>query len=192
VYGPNANDKPNMMGGYVNQHPRFIRTIFEGLTDEAPLSNVILHSDPACNTTACPSFNATSLHALASSDACAVNILALGLTAVARAFNGVESGGNACGCPAGDAVEGECCDRMDVRLPGAQLQMLHAVVAAAAGMKPTVLVTVNAGMIELNWAAASTGVGAIINSIYQGQTTGVALARAIFGVTNPGARLPIT
>jgi hypothetical protein len=35
-------------------------------------------------------------------------------------------------------------------------------------------------------------VGAIINSIYQGQTTGVVLARAIFGLTNPGARLPIT
>jgi hypothetical protein len=44
VYGPNANDQKNMMGGYVNQHPRFIRTIFEGLTDEAPLSNVILHT----------------------------------------------------------------------------------------------------------------------------------------------------
>jgi hypothetical protein len=46
---------------------------------------------------------------------------------------------------------------MDTNLPGAQLQMLQAVVAAAAGTKPTILITVNAGMLDLNWAAASTG-----------------------------------
>ena len=47
-------------------------------------------------------------------------------------------------------------------------------------------------MVDLRWADQSDGVGAIVNSIFQGQTTGTAVARALFGVTNPAGRLPIS
>ena len=122
----------------------------------------------------------------------------LGLTAYANPGSHLQpprsvDASNACGCVVGDGVEGECCDRAVVRLPGAQLELLQAIAAAgAANGAPVVLVSVNAGMLDLSWAQASPAVGAILNAPYLGQAAGTALAATLFGESNPAARLPIS
>jgi len=184
VIGPNANDTLNLLGGYVNQHPRFVTTVYQGMVDAYPHSRV--HLEPACNSTACPILDPAALR-LARSTACDVVVLVLGLTADARASK--ESGTNACGCKHDDSVEGECCDRVGVALPGMQQALLQDVANIG---KPTILISVNAGMVDLSWALASSSVAVVINSIYQGMTTGTALGMTLTGATNPAARLPIS
>ena len=53
----------------------------------------------------------------------------LGLT---NDSDSIDEPGDACGCPLGDAIEGECCDRQDVRLPGKQPDLLQAAASAVA------------------------------------------------------------
>lgn len=81
----------------------------------------------------------------------------------------------------------QCCDRYDANLPGLQLQLLQAIAGVG---KPTVLVTVNAGMLNLTWA--QTHIPAIVNGIYLGQHSGTAIAMTILGLHNPSGRLTTT
>ena len=189
VIGPNANNTRNLIGDYVNRNPRFITTIYQGVVDTFVPSGSAVHLHNACSSTACTDLDPGAV-ALARSNACDVIILALGLTADARAMNGIEGGQNACGCPEGDAVEGECCDRKDVKLPGQQQKLLEDV-AGIAG-KPTIVVSVNAGMLDLSFALESPNIASVIISIYQGMTTGTAIATTIAGESNPAGRLPIS
>lgn len=179
VLGPNANNTMSQMGEYV-PHPRpgDIITPYAGLVAALPNSTVLLAE--GCNTTACPSYD-PSIIPLASS--CDLNVVVLGTTAYDYSKN--ESA--ACGCPYGDAIEGECCDRQDVQLAGAQLQLLQAVVGTG---KPTILVTVAASMLDLTWANAN--VDGIINAIFLGQFSGQAIAETILGLNNPSAKLATT
>lgn len=83
-------------------------------------------------------------------------------------------------------VESEGHDRSDLRLPGAQDDM----VAAVAGTGTPVVAVVNAGSpVELPWAG---DVAAIIQGFFGGQEFGAALADVLFGITEPGGRLPTT
>ena len=108
-------------------------------------------------------------------------VAVLGLTAYARPGShlppNTREPGDACGCVVGDGVEGECCDRQDVRLPGAQLQLLQQLAAGHVAKQPKqpkqpppplVLVSVNAGMLDLEWAKAELRVGAIVLAPYLG------------------------
>ena len=57
-------------------------------------------------------------------------------------------------------------------MPGDQLRLLQQVATAAraAAASPCVLISVNAGMLDLSWAeAAGSGVGAILNAPYLGR-----------------------
>ena len=75
---------------------------------------------------------------------------------------------------------------------GAQLELLQQIAAAASSSKPCILITINAGQLDLAWAKGSASVGAIINAPYLGQTAGSALAATLLGESNPAARLPTT
>ena len=75
---------------------------------------------------------------------------------------------------------------------GAQLELLQQIAAAASSSKPCILITINAGQLDLAWAKGSASVGAIINAPYLGQTAGSALAATLLGASNPAARLPTT
>lgn len=166
------------MGGYVQQNPPYITTPYSALSGMIDGVRLI----PGCNTTAC-----TDLHVPDLSD-CDVFVAVLGLTNHA----GAPKEGAACGCPYGDAVEGECCDRQDVSLPGQQSELLARITAAGRGVKPVVLVTINAGMLDLAHANADPRVGAIVNLPYLGMESGTAAARMLLGDVNPGGRLPLT
>jgi beta-glucosidase len=78
-------------------------------------------------------------------------------------------------------------DRTGLDLPGVQQQLLEAVAATGT---PVVLALVNGSPVSINWAQAH--VPAILEAWYPGQAGGTAVAEALFGLTNPGGRLPVT
>ncbi|MCT9004083.1 beta-glucosidase family protein [Streptomyces rhizosphaerihabitans] len=85
-----------------------------------------------------------------------------------------------------DRVESEGFDRADLRLPGCQDELVHAVAAA----NPNTVVVVNSGSpVELPWRDE---VAAVLLSWFPGQEGGAALADVLTGAHEPGGRLPTT
>jgi beta-glucosidase len=84
-------------------------------------------------------------------------------------------------------VEAEGRDRRDLNLPGAQQQLMEAVFAAN---PHTILVLMSAGPVAIGWA--HDRLPAIMQAWYPGEAGGTAIARAIFGLDNPGGHLPYT
>ena len=84
-------------------------------------------------------------------------------------------------------TEAEGRDRRDLNLPGAQQPLLEAVYGANA---KTVLVLLNAGPLAVSWA--HDRLPAILAAWYPGEAGGIAIARALFGLDNPGGKLPYT
>jgi beta-glucosidase len=78
-------------------------------------------------------------------------------------------------------------DRGNIDLPVIQEELLKAVHATGT---PVILVLINGSAVAVNWAAEH--VPAILEAWYPGQAGGTAIAEAIFGLTNPGGRLPVT
>jgi beta-glucosidase len=78
-------------------------------------------------------------------------------------------------------------DRPDWSLPGAQSDLISAVLAAN---PRTVVVLVTAGPVAIDWAKAH--VPAILTAFYDGQDQGTAIADALFGDINPGGKLTTT
>jgi beta-glucosidase len=88
------------------------------------------------------------------------------------------------GLPPGTRSRG---DRKNIELPIIQQQLLEAVHATGT---PVVLVLINGSPLAVNWA--DEHVPAILEAWYPGQAGGTAIAEAIFGLINPGGRLPVT
>lgn len=89
----------------------------------------------------------------------------------------------------GDSPEtcGEGLDRVELDLPGRQLELLKAVHATGT---PVVLVLQNGRALTLNWEAGH--IPAIIEAWYGGERAGMAIAEVIFGDVNPAGRLPVS
>ena len=82
--------------------------------------------------------------------------------------------------------ESEDFDRIDMKLPGDQNELIQRVVAA----NPNTIVVLNNGSpLELPWLDQ---VPAVLQSWYSGQELGNAIADVLFGETNPSGRLPQT
>lgn len=64
---------------------------------------------------------------------------------------------------------------------------------AAAG-RPVILLLFNAGPLDVSWAQAHEGVGAILACFFPAQATGLAIAKVLLGEAgaNPAGRLPAT
>ncbi|GAA3371077.1 glycoside hydrolase family 3 C-terminal domain-containing protein [Streptomyces sannanensis] len=85
-----------------------------------------------------------------------------------------------------ERVESEGFDRVDLRLPGHQDDLVRAVAAA----NPNTVVVVNSGSpVELPWRDR---VAAVLLSWFPGQEGGAALADVLLGAEEPGGRLPTT
>jgi beta-glucosidase len=85
-----------------------------------------------------------------------------------------------------DDTESEATDRPSLNLPSAQDELISAVAAA----NPHTVVVVNAGApVAMPWLPTVAGV---LDTWYPGQTSGTALASALFGQTDPGGHLPVT
>lgn len=78
-------------------------------------------------------------------------------------------------------------DRTDLKLPAVQEKLLEQLAETG---KPIVLVLMNGSALAVNWAAQH--LPAIVEAWYPGEEGGTAVAEALFGVTNPAGRLPVT
>ncbi|MBK7897164.1 MAG: glycoside hydrolase family 3 C-terminal domain-containing protein [Anaerolineaceae bacterium] len=82
--------------------------------------------------------------------------------------------------------ESEGFDRVDMKLPGRQDELIARVAAA----NPNTIVVLNVGSpVEMPWLE---GVTAVLHQWYGGQDAGHALADVLFGDVNPSAKLPTT
>ncbi len=86
-----------------------------------------------------------------------------------------------------ESVEKEGVDRSDLDLPGDQEDLVKAVLKAN---PKTIVVMQNGGTLSINWVQEN--VPAIVESWYNGEEGGNALADVLFGDTNPAGRLPMT
>ncbi|MBO6575943.1 MAG: glycoside hydrolase family 3 C-terminal domain-containing protein [Rhodothermales bacterium] len=84
-------------------------------------------------------------------------------------------------------VESHLGDRASLQLIGNQQEMVERIVATGT---PTVVVLNHGRPLAVTWIAEH--VPAILDTWYLGQETGTAVAEALFGIVNPGARLPVT
>jgi beta-glucosidase len=78
-------------------------------------------------------------------------------------------------------------DRTTLDLPPVQEQLVQAVYETGT---PIILVLMNGSALSINWA--DEHIPAILEAWYPGQAGGTAIAEALFGLTNPGGRLPVT
>jgi len=84
-------------------------------------------------------------------------------------------------------VANEAADRIDLKLPGNQLELVKAVYKAN---PRTIVVIVNGMALSINWM--DENIPAVIEAWYAGQAQGTAIADVIFGDYNPGGKLPVT
>lgn len=84
-------------------------------------------------------------------------------------------------------MSAEAESRSSLDLPGVQLELAKAVVAAG---RPVVVVLMNGRPLSVEWLAEHAN--AMLESWFLGSETGHALADVLFGDYNPGGRLPVT
>jgi beta-glucosidase len=84
-------------------------------------------------------------------------------------------------------MSGEQASRSTLDLPGRQLELLQAVMAAG---KPVVLVLINGRPLDITWAEQN--VPAVLEAWYPGSQAGNAIADLLFGDAVPGGKLPFT
>lgn len=82
---------------------------------------------------------------------------------------------------------GENIDRMELGLPGRQLELLKAIKKTGT---PVILVLQNGRAMTLEWEAEN--MDGIIEAWYGGEKGGKAIAEVIFGDYNPAGRLPVS
>lgn len=87
----------------------------------------------------------------------------------------------------GDATAGEGRDRATLGLPGSQGELARKVIATGV---PTVVVLISGGPLDV--AEDLAGAAAVLQAWHPGPHGGEAIADALFGVTNPGGKLPMS
>ncbi|KAI9382345.1 hypothetical protein POPTR_014G122200v4 [Populus trichocarpa] len=88
------------------------------------------------------------------------------------------------------SIEAEFRDRTGLLLPGRQQELVSKVAAASKG--PTILVLMSGGPIDVSFAENDPKIGSIVWAGYPGQAGGAAISDVLFGITNPGGKLPMT
>ena len=171
VIGPNADDKPMLLGNYEGA-PADSITPLRGIREAVPNTRVLY----ARGSDWIGSADSLLTEAERVAQQADVVVLCLGLTA---RLEGEEMDVQVEGFTGGD--------RTSLDLPAAQQRLLERIVALG---KPTVLVLMSGSAVAINWAQEH--VPAIIEAWYGGQAAGSALADVLFGDFNPGGRLPVT
>ncbi|KAH9306665.1 hypothetical protein KI387_011069 [Taxus chinensis] len=87
-------------------------------------------------------------------------------------------------------LEREALDRTNLLLPGYQQELVTQVANAAKG--PVVLVIMSGGPFDISFAKNNDKIAGILWVGYPGQAGGAAIADVVFGLYNPGGRLPVT
>lgn len=178
VIGPNANSIDALIGNYMGTSSRYI-TPLEGIQMYVGDDVRVLYAQ-GCHlykdkveALAEPKDRIQEA-VLAAEQADAV-ILCLGLDATLEGEEGDTGNAYASG------------DKLDLKLPGLQQELMEAVVAAG---KPVVLVLLAGSAMDLSYA--DQHVDAILDAWYPGARGGRAIAEIIFGDYAPSAKLPVT
>lgn len=82
---------------------------------------------------------------------------------------------------------GESLSRTGLGLPGRQFQLIQALQATG---KPVIMVLINGQPLTINWE--NRYLPAILEAWFPGSSGGTAIAEALFGLYNPGGKLPVT
>ena len=82
-----------------------------------------------------------------------------------------------------NTIEGEGKDRVNLTLPGEQLQLVQQVWQTGV---PTVVVLVNGGPVDIQWI--KDNVPAVLEAFYPGQMGATAIVNTLFGLNAPGMR----
>ncbi len=178
VIGPNADDGKMLVGNY-NGTPSRTVTPLKAIQDMAGDKARVYYAK------GCEVVHEKTEHLATSHDRIAeavsaalksdVAIVCVGLNA---SYEGEE----------GDAGNSEAAgDKVDLKLPGLQNELLEAVVGT--GVK-TIVVCLTGSAMDLTWAHEHTS--GIIQGWYPGAEGGIALAELIFGQADFSARTPVT
>lgn len=82
---------------------------------------------------------------------------------------------------------GESLSRTGLNLPGRQLKLIQALYETG---KPVVMVLINGQPLTINWE--NRYIPAILEAWFPGPQSGKVIAETLFGVNNPGGKLPVT
>ena len=85
--------------------------------------------------------------------------------------------------------ESEAMDRQDILLPSCQINLIEKVLEVLPSSTTLVLVIISGGSLDLEKYSHDDRIGAILYCGYPGQAGGQAIAKVLFGETNPSGKL---
>ena len=178
VIGPNANSRDALVGNYVGTSSQYI-TPLEGIQQYVG-DDVRVYYSEGCHlyhdkVEALAHVKDRFAEAVIAAEQANVVVLCLGLDATIEGEQGDAGNEYASG------------DKIDLRLPGLQQELLETVTAVG---KPVVLLLSAGSAMDLSWAQEH--VNAIIDTWYPGARGGRAVAEALFGDFSPNGKLPVT
>ncbi|XP_073307849.1 beta-xylosidase/alpha-L-arabinofuranosidase 2-like [Primulina huaijiensis] len=88
------------------------------------------------------------------------------------------------------SIEAESLDRVDITLPGQQQLLINSVAEVSKG--PVILVLMTGGGVDVQFAKDNPNITSILWVGFPGEAGGAAIADVIFGLYNPGGKLPMT
>lgn len=178
VIGPNANSRDALVGNYVGTSSQYI-TPLEGIQQYVGDAARVYYAEGCHLYRDKVEFLAREkdrfAEAVIAAEQSDVVVMCLGLDATIEGEEGDAGNEYASG------------DKIDLRLPGLQQDLLEAVTAVG---KPVVLLLSAGSAMDLSWAQEH--VNAIIDTWYPGARGGKAVAEALFGDFSPNGKLPVT
>lgn len=178
VIGPNANSRDALVGNYVGTSSQYI-TPLEGIQQYVGDTARVYYAEGCHLYRDKVEFLAREkdrfAEAVIAAEQADIVVMCLGLDATIEGEEGDAGNEYASG------------DKIDLRLPGLQQDLLEAVAAVG---KPMVLLLSAGSAMDLSWAQEH--VNAIIDTWYPGARGGKAVAEVLFGEFSPNGKLPVT
>jgi beta-glucosidase len=175
VIGPNADETLVLTGNYMG-------TPAEPVSVLAGIRAVVAPGTQVNYARGCEIFGGTEAgfdEAIQAAKKSQVAVIVMGLSQQLEGEQGQQEGN-----PPGVTSLG---DRTTLDLPPIQDKLIQAIHGTGT---PVMLVLLNGSAVSINWA--DEHIPAILEAWYPGQEGGTAVAEALFGLTNPGGRLPVT
>ena len=180
VIGPNANSRAALVGNYEGTSSRYI-TPLEGIQEYTGEKTRVLYAQGCHLYKDQVEFLGEPKdrfkEALIAAERADVIVMCLGLDAGIEGEEGDAGNEYASG------------DKLGLKLPGLQQELLEAVAAVG---KPIVLTVLAGSALDLSWAQEHAQIRAILDCWYPGARGGKAIAEALFGEFSPCGKLPVT
>ncbi len=176
IIGPNANETLVLSGNYMG-------TAAEPISVLAGIRAVIAEGTEVNYAKGCEIVGNSDdgfADAVEAAQKSQVAVLVMGLSQRLEGEEGQQEGN-----PSGIVSSGD--RTATLKLPPIQEELMQAIYDTGT---PIILVLMNGSMVSIEWA--NENIPAILEAWYPGQAGGLAVANAIFGLYNPGGRLPVT